>query len=150
MQLPHQRITASRALPRALPRSYMYCSKGPSLSSHSNHFMFRSLARLGLLQSQFSPKPSIRSFGTTSSAAAMDKTTGILSWADKSTGEFKRQTSVFRNFISSKPDAEFPAEKGRYHLYVSYACPWGMRLYLDRISLPPANKCFSTPSIDCP
>ena len=24
-----------------------------------------------------------------------------------------------------KPGAEFPPEKGRYHLYVSYACPWG-------------------------
>jgi len=54
----------------------------------------------------------------------MDKKGGILAWADKS-GEFKRQTSVFRDFISSKPDAKFPAEKDRYHLYVSYACPWG-------------------------
>ncbi|SMQ53986.1 unnamed protein product [Zymoseptoria tritici ST99CH_3D7] len=51
---------------------------------------------------------------------------GILSWADKS-GEFKRQTSSFRNFISKKPGAEFPAEKDRYHLYVSYACPWAHR-----------------------
>lgn len=89
--------------------------------------MFRSLARLGFFQSHFAPTPLRRSFATTSSTAAMDKTTGILSWADKSTGEFKRQTSVFRNFISSDPNAEFPAEKGRYHLYVSYACPWGMK-----------------------
>ena len=50
---------------------------------------------------------------------------------DKS-GEFKRQASVFRNFISREPGAEFPPEKGRYHLYVSYACPWGMSdPYLD-------------------
>jgi len=55
----------------------------------------------------------------------------ILSWADKS-GEFKRQQSVFRDFISSKPDAEFPAEKGRYHLYVSYACPWAHRVLIVR------------------
>jgi hypothetical protein len=51
----------------------------------------------------------------------------ITDWVkpgDKS-GEFKRQVSSFRNWISSDPDAEFPAEKGRYHLYVSYACPWG-------------------------
>ena len=85
--------------------------------------MFRSVARLGLLQNQITPKLFTRQF--TSTPAAMDKTSGILSWADKSTGEFKRQQSVFRDFISSKPDAKFPAEKGRYHLYVSYACPWG-------------------------
>lgn len=56
----------------------------------------------------------------------MDKKDDILSWADKKTGAFNRQTSVFRNFISSDPNAEFPAEKDRYHLYVSYACPWGI------------------------
>lgn len=44
---------------------------------------------------------------------------------DPKTGEFKRPAAQFRNFISAKPDAEFPPEKGRYHLYVSYACPWG-------------------------
>lgn len=51
---------------------------------------------------------------------------GITKWADNKTGEFKRQSSIFRNFISAEPGAEFPAEKDRYHLYVSYACPWGM------------------------
>ncbi|KAK6413369.1 S-glutathionyl-(chloro)hydroquinone reductase, partial [Oleoguttula sp. CCFEE 5521] len=55
----------------------------------------------------------------------------ILSWADKS-GEFKRQQSSFRDWISSKPDAEFPAEKDRYHLYVSYACPWAHRALIVR------------------
>jgi hypothetical protein len=57
-----------------------------------------------------------------------DKKATITDWVkpgDKS-GEFKRQQSVFRNFISKDPNAEFPAEKDRYHLYVSYACPWGM------------------------
>lgn len=49
----------------------------------------------------------------------------ITDWADKSTGEFKRGQSQFRNHISKKPGAEFPAEKERFHLYVSYACPWG-------------------------
>ncbi|OJD40474.1 glutathione s-transferase [Diplodia corticola] len=58
----------------------------------------------------------------------------ILNWVDPKdkSGEFKRQTSVFRNFISSKPGAEFPAEKGRYHLYVSYACPWAHRTLIVR------------------
>jgi len=57
-----------------------------------------------------------------------------LNWVapgDKS-GEFKRQTSVFRNFIENKPGAEYPAEKGRYHLYVSYACPWAHRTLIVR------------------
>jgi glutathionyl-hydroquinone reductase len=52
----------------------------------------------------------------------------ITDWVnpnDKS-GEFKRGQSAFRNFVSRKPGAEFPPEKDRYHLYVSYACPWGM------------------------
>jgi glutathionyl-hydroquinone reductase len=45
---------------------------------------------------------------------------------DDKTGEFKRGQSAFRDFISKEKGAEFPPEKGRYHLYVSYACPWGM------------------------
>lgn len=58
----------------------------------------------------------------------------ITSWVkpgDKS-GEFKRQTSAFRDWISSEPGAKFPAEKGRYHLYVSYACPWAHRTLIAR------------------
>ncbi|KAK4213796.1 glutathione S-transferase [Rhypophila decipiens] len=58
----------------------------------------------------------------------------ITNWVhpnDKS-GEFKRQQSSFRNWISNKDGAEFPAEKGRYHLYVSYACPWATRTLIAR------------------
>ncbi|KAK7734990.1 S-glutathionyl-(chloro)hydroquinone reductase [Cytospora paraplurivora] len=51
--------------------------------------------------------------------------------SDKS-GEFKRQVSSFRDWISSEPGAEFPAEKGRYHLYISYACPWANRTLIAR------------------
>jgi len=58
----------------------------------------------------------------------------ILSWVDPKdkSGEFKRQTSSFRNWISKDPGAEFPAEKDRYHLYVSYACPWAHRTLIVR------------------
>jgi glutathionyl-hydroquinone reductase len=58
---------------------------------------------------------------------------GILNWVDPkdNTGEFKRQVSSFRDWIEDKPDAKFPAEKGRYHLYVSYACPWGRYLVMS-------------------
>jgi len=48
-------------------------------------------------------------------------------------GEFKRSTSDYRNWItadgSAGPTGEggFRAEPHRYHLYVSYACPWASR-----------------------
>ncbi|KAF1972176.1 cell wall biogenesis protein/glutathione transferase [Bimuria novae-zelandiae CBS 107.79] len=67
-------------------------------------------------------------------AKAQEQKGSITDWVlpgDKS-GEFKRQTSVFRNWIENKPDAEFPPEKGRYHLYVSYACPWAHRTIIVR------------------
>lgn len=35
----------------------------------------------------------------------------------------------FRNLISSDSSAEFPAVPGRYHLYISYGCPWASRCY---------------------
>ncbi|ORY64879.1 glutathione S-transferase [Pseudomassariella vexata] len=58
----------------------------------------------------------------------------ITEWVkpgDKS-GEFKRQASSFRNWISTESGAQFPPEKGRYHLYVSYACPWAHRILIVR------------------
>ncbi|KAA8636471.1 hypothetical protein SMACR_01776 [Sordaria macrospora] len=61
-----------------------------------------------------------------------DKITDWVKPGDKS-GEFKRQDSSFRNFISSSdPSSPFPPEKGRYHLYVSYACPWATRALIVR------------------
>ena len=47
-------------------------------------------------------------------------------------GEFERQETTFRNWISEDPDARFQPESGRYHLYVSYACPWAHRTLLVR------------------
>ncbi|KAL2810521.1 glutathione S-transferase [Aspergillus granulosus] len=47
-------------------------------------------------------------------------------------GQFRRKPSVFRNFISRSKDAEFPAEKGRYYLYLSLACPWAHRANIVR------------------
>lgn len=35
--------------------------------------------------------------------------------------------SGFNNFVSTEPGAPYPPESGRYHLYVSYACPWAHR-----------------------
>lgn len=53
----------------------------------------------------------------------------ILNWADQKDGQFKRQVSSFRDFIGSE---RFPAEKGRYHLYISWACPWAHRTAIVR------------------
>ncbi|KAK9472294.1 glutathione S-transferase [Dipodascopsis tothii] len=47
-------------------------------------------------------------------------------------GEFRRKPSVFRNCISSEPGSEFTPEKDRYHLYISWACPWAHRTALVR------------------
>ena len=64
------------------------------------------------------------------------------------TGEFKRGQSQFRNHISKEPGAEFPPEKGRYHLYVSYACPWGSLRDID-IYLSYTKNPNSTPDTHC-
>ncbi len=53
-------------------------------------------------------------------------------------GAFRRSEASFRNWIT--PDGApgpsgtggFPAEAGRYHLYVSYACPWAHRTLVFR------------------
>ena len=58
------------------------------------------------------------------SIPSMGSITDFVKPGDKS-GEFKRQQSQFRNWIKNEPGAEFKPEKDRYHLYVSYACPWG-------------------------
>ncbi|WP_019602164.1 glutathione S-transferase family protein [Teredinibacter turnerae] len=58
---------------------------------------------------------------------------------DKDTdGEFVRQTSSFRNWITPDGSAGptggdgFKAEPGRYHLYVAYICPWASRALMVR------------------
>ncbi len=65
-------------------------------------------------------------------------------WQDKwydtreTGGRFKRDRARFRNWItpdgSPGPTGEggFKAESGRYHLYVSYACPWAHRTLIYR------------------
>ncbi|RDE08729.1 glutathione S-transferase family protein [Pelagibacterium lacus] len=61
-------------------------------------------------------------------------------WYDtKSTGgKFKRSQAAFRNWVTADgspgPSGQggFAAESGRYHLYVSYACPWAHRTLIFR------------------
>lgn len=47
-------------------------------------------------------------------------------------GEFQRQASRFRNWVTTDGSSPHPAEAGRYHLYVSSACPWAHRTIIAR------------------
>jgi glutathionyl-hydroquinone reductase len=47
-------------------------------------------------------------------------------------GEMRRPPSVFRNWITAEDSSPFKAEPGRYHLYVSLACPWAHRTLIMR------------------
>jgi len=51
---------------------------------------------------------------------------------DNNGGEFKRQDSRFRSWLSVDGESGFKAEKGRYHLFVSLACPWAHRALIFR------------------
>ena len=61
-------------------------------------------------------------------------------WYDtkKNDGRFVRKASQFRNWVTADgaagPEgiAGFKAEAGRYHLYVSHACPWANRAMIFR------------------
>jgi len=47
-------------------------------------------------------------------------------------GEFVRKPTSFRAQINRDETADFPPEAGRYHLYVSLACPWAHRTLIVR------------------
>ncbi len=61
-------------------------------------------------------------------------------WYDtsKTGGKFERSAAQFRNWITSdgapgpSGNGGFAAESGRYHLYVSFACPWAHRTLIFR------------------
>lgn len=47
-------------------------------------------------------------------------------------GAFVRRDSVFRKWVTADGSSGFLAEPGRYHLYVSLACPWAHRTIIFR------------------
>jgi putative glutathione S-transferase len=53
-------------------------------------------------------------------------------------GHFKRKNAQFRNWVTKDGSAGssggggFKAAPGRYHLYVSFACPWAHRTLIFR------------------
>ncbi len=59
-------------------------------------------------------------------------------WYESQKGEFVREDAIFRNWVTAdgsagpSGQAGFAAESGRYHLFVSLACPWAHRTLIFR------------------
>jgi putative glutathione S-transferase len=55
-------------------------------------------------------------------------------WYDtaKTAGEFVRPAAQFRNSVAADGSSDYLTEPGRYHLYVSLACPWAHRTLILR------------------
>jgi glutathionyl-hydroquinone reductase len=47
-------------------------------------------------------------------------------------GRFVRSGTTFRDFVTADDSSGFRAEAGRYHLYISWACPWAHRTAILR------------------
>lgn len=47
-------------------------------------------------------------------------------------GEFKRQEDAFRDWVRRDGSTPYKPERDRYHLYVSFACPWAHRTIIFR------------------
>ena len=47
-------------------------------------------------------------------------------------GSFERQADAFRDWVRADGSTDYPATPGRYHLYVSLACPWASRIVIVR------------------
>jgi len=52
--------------------------------------------------------------------------------AEQAGGNFARQEDAFSNWVTADGSSGFPAVAGRYHLYVSLACPWAHRTVIVR------------------
>ena len=52
--------------------------------------------------------------------------------AEQKDGAFERQADAFDRWVTADGSSGFPAAAGRYHLYVSYACPWAHRTIVVR------------------
>jgi putative glutathione S-transferase len=48
-------------------------------------------------------------------------------WESDEGGRFQRQDTTFREWVTQDDSTPYDPEAGRYHLYVSYACPWAHR-----------------------
>lgn len=51
---------------------------------------------------------------------------------EDSQGKFIRPSTTFRHKLTADGSSGFKAEAGRYHLYISWACPWAQRTAIMR------------------
>ena len=72
-------------------------------------------------------------------------------WYDTSTtaGAFVRPDAQFRNSITADGSSGYAAEPGRYHLYVSLACPWAHRTLIFLRLKQPREHHFSVRGRAC-
>ena len=62
-------------------------------------------------------------------------------------GRFVRKESAFRDWVRADGSTAFSPEAGRYHLYVSLACPWAHRTLIVR-SLKKLESIISVSVVD--
>ncbi|HMG03936.1 MAG TPA: glutathione S-transferase family protein, partial [Chthoniobacterales bacterium] len=62
-------------------------------------------------------------------------------------GDFKRQEDAFRDWVKRDGSTPYPPERGRYHLYVSLACPWAHRTIILR-KLKGLEECIGMSVVD--
>jgi glutathionyl-hydroquinone reductase len=87
---------------------------------------------------------------TAPTASAADNGTKLNSWTtsvENKSGAYVRKESQFRQSVTADGSSGFKAEKGRYHLYVSYACPWAHRTLIVR-ALKGLEDCISVTVVD--
>ncbi|XP_055333792.1 glutathionyl-hydroquinone reductase YqjG-like [Paramacrobiotus metropolitanus] len=103
--------------------NYSGFSKLSTVSKHSYHISFSSQAFLSFFRIAYSTNMS----GDSKNQENAGK-------KPQETDNAKRllQQSQFRNWIKADGSSEFPAEANRYHLYVSWACPWAHRTIIAR------------------
>ena len=62
----------------------------------------------------------------------MSESSTIFPHERNADGGFDRQPDAFRAWVTDDGSSPYPAAAGRYHLYVSLACPWAHRIVLLR------------------
>lgn len=56
----------------------------------------------------------------------------VTAESERASGSFQRQEDAFRNWVRRDGSTPFSPQEGRYHLYISLACPWAHRTLIVR------------------